>query len=112
MDSCARSKSRSQRGGANDTVVIVVHGTVVAGPVTASSLPVAKAFACSRARIVLQDPEEPRALSRLCDCAGRREGGTGVSGGSEGMAAMEVDGQANAEEAMDMDGAEEAMDVD
>jgi endoribonuclease Dicer len=52
----------------NDTVCVIVHDTVVVGPVTASSLPVARAFASERARIILQAPDSDKSLIRLCDC--------------------------------------------
>ncbi|KAI0059136.1 P-loop containing nucleoside triphosphate hydrolase protein [Artomyces pyxidatus] len=61
----SRSRAESKQ---NDTVCVVVHGVTVAGPVTASNLPVARAFASERARVVLQDVTSDRALGRLCDC--------------------------------------------
>jgi endoribonuclease Dicer len=52
----------------NDTVCVVVHDTIVVGPVTASSLPVARAFASERARVILQAEDSDKALVRICDC--------------------------------------------
>jgi endoribonuclease Dicer len=45
-----------------------VHDIVVVGPVTASCLPVARAFASEHARTILQDDDSENALSRICDC--------------------------------------------
>jgi endoribonuclease Dicer len=52
----------------NDTICVVVHDLIVVGPVTASCLPVARAFASEHARTILQDEESEKALSRICDC--------------------------------------------
>ncbi|KAI0253802.1 hypothetical protein BJV78DRAFT_1298163 [Lactifluus subvellereus] len=52
----------------NDTVSVVVHDTTVVGPVTASSLPVARAFASEHARMILQSTDSDKALVRICDC--------------------------------------------
>lgn len=53
----------------NDAVCVVVHDTVVAGPMTASKLSVAKAFVCEKACMILQDARSPRCLHQLCDCS-------------------------------------------
>lgn len=45
-----------------------MHDTVVVGPVTASSLPVARAFASEHARMVLQAAGSDKALAKICDC--------------------------------------------
>jgi endoribonuclease Dicer len=45
-----------------------VHDTIVVGPVTASSLPVARAFASERARMILQAADSDKSLVRICDC--------------------------------------------
>jgi endoribonuclease Dicer len=45
-----------------------VHDVTVVGPVTASCLPVARAFASERARTILQDDTSEIALVRICDC--------------------------------------------
>ena len=45
-----------------------MHDTIVVGPVTASSLPVARAFASERARMILQAADSDEALARICDC--------------------------------------------
>lgn len=45
-----------------------MHDVTVVGPVTASCLPVARAFASEHARTILQDEESEKALARICDC--------------------------------------------
>jgi endoribonuclease Dicer len=45
-----------------------VHDITVVGPVTASCLPVARAFASEHARTILQDDSSEKALARICDC--------------------------------------------
>lgn len=60
---CSRPDSKQ-----NDTVSVVVHDTTVVGPVTASSLPVARAFASEHARMILQSTDSDKALVRICDC--------------------------------------------
>ena len=52
----------------NDSVSVLVHDVVVAGPVTAGNLPLAKGLASERARQVLEDPRSEFSLKRLCDC--------------------------------------------
>ena len=47
---------------------MLVHDIVVAGPVTAGNLPLAKGLASERARQVLEDPRSEFSLKRLCDC--------------------------------------------
>ncbi|KAI0261075.1 hypothetical protein BC834DRAFT_973021 [Gloeopeniophorella convolvens] len=61
--SCSRADLKQ-----NDTVCVIVHDITVVGPVTASSLSVARAFASERARMVLQDAGSEKALGRICDC--------------------------------------------
>ncbi|KAI0303519.1 hypothetical protein B0F90DRAFT_1896870 [Multifurca ochricompacta] len=61
--SCSRAESKH-----NDTICVVVHDTVVVGPVTASSLSVARAFASERARTILTTADPEKALIRICDC--------------------------------------------
>jgi endoribonuclease Dicer len=48
-----------------------VHDVIVVGPVTASCLPVARAFASEHARMILQDENSENPLSRICDCIER-----------------------------------------
>jgi endoribonuclease Dicer len=67
MKPCRKSSSRPEFK-RNDTICVVVHDVTVVGPVTASSLPVARAFASEHARIVLQSADSEKALSRICDC--------------------------------------------
>jgi len=64
--SCSRAESKQ-----NDTVSVVVHDTTVVGPVTASSLPVARAFASEHGRMILQSIDSDKALVRICDCKGK-----------------------------------------
>lgn len=45
-----------------------MHDIIVVGPVTASCLPVARAFASEHARTILQDDNSEKALARICDC--------------------------------------------
>ena len=45
-----------------------MHDITVVGPVTASSLPVARAFASEHARMILQAPDSEKSLTRICDC--------------------------------------------
>ena len=45
-----------------------MHDITVVGPVTASCLPVARAFASEHARMILQDDNSEKALTRICDC--------------------------------------------
>ena len=52
----------------NDSIAILVHDVMVAGPVTAANLSLAKGLAAERARTVLEDPNSEHCLSRLCDC--------------------------------------------
>ena len=47
---------------------MLVHGTIVAGPVAAPNLSMAKGLAAERARAVLSDPASPHFLSRMCVC--------------------------------------------
>jgi endoribonuclease Dicer len=52
----------------NDSVAILVHDIMVAGPVTAANLSLAKGLAAERARAILEDRNSEHCLSRLCDC--------------------------------------------
>ena len=61
--SCSRPEQKR-----NDTICVVVHDTTVVGHVTASSLPVARAFASEHARMILQAADSDKALAKICDC--------------------------------------------
>ncbi|KAA1477124.1 hypothetical protein DENSPDRAFT_571422 [Dentipellis sp. KUC8613] len=62
-------KSRSHPDSVRiDTINVFVHDVLVAGPVTATNVSVAKAFACEHARTVLQNQDSDLSLARLCDC--------------------------------------------
>jgi endoribonuclease Dicer len=61
--SCSRPEYKR-----NDTICVVVHDITVVGPVTASSLPVARAFASEHARMILQATDSEKSLAGLCDC--------------------------------------------
>jgi endoribonuclease Dicer len=62
-----KSSSRPQ-GRRNDSITIIVHGTVIVGPVTAGSLSVAKAIASESALTALSDNDSDHCLSQLCNC--------------------------------------------
>lgn len=46
----------------------MVHNTIVAGPIVATSLTVAKFMASERALAILSDPEAEKFLPRVCTC--------------------------------------------
>jgi endoribonuclease Dicer len=50
-------------------IKILVHGVLVAGPVTSSSAAVAKSLASERALQILKNTASQNALSLLCDCS-------------------------------------------
>ena len=52
----------------NDSMSIIVHDFAVVGPIPASNISLAKGLAAERARQVLEDPESPYYLPRICDC--------------------------------------------
>jgi len=52
----------------NDSVVALVHDTIVAGPILATTLALAKASASVDALAALQDEASELALQKLCDC--------------------------------------------
>ena len=51
-----------------DSIIVHVHGKVVAGPVSAANISLAKGIASERAKVVLSDETSEFAISRLCDC--------------------------------------------
>lgn len=52
----------------NDSVSVIVHDVVVAGPITATNLSLSKGLAAERARSVLADPAYDKCLEKLCNC--------------------------------------------
>ncbi|KAF7971447.1 hypothetical protein HWV62_21012 [Athelia sp. TMB] len=56
-----------------DSVAILVHNKLVAGPISAPNLSLAKGLASERARAVLEDPKSDLSLKKLCDCAKNME---------------------------------------
>jgi endoribonuclease Dicer len=65
--SCRKEK-RQQGSLQVDGMAVLVHGIIVAGPIVATSLSVAKFLASERALAVLSDQASEKALSRLCVC--------------------------------------------
>ncbi|KAH8114247.1 hypothetical protein DFH11DRAFT_1596751 [Phellopilus nigrolimitatus] len=51
-----------------DSVVVLVHDRVVAGPIFAANRPLAKGLASEEAKAVLSDATSELALHRICDC--------------------------------------------
>jgi endoribonuclease Dicer len=51
-----------------DGIAVLVHDTIVVGPVVATSLSVAKFLASERALMILSDATSEKSLSRLCIC--------------------------------------------
>lgn len=52
-----------------DGVAVLVHGTLVVGPIVSSSLNIARFAAAERALTKLRDPASDLNLLGLCDCA-------------------------------------------
>ncbi|KAI0648351.1 hypothetical protein C8Q79DRAFT_906449 [Trametes meyenii] len=52
----------------HDCMSVLVHDTVVAGPIAAPNLSMAKGLAAEEARRVLGDPDSPHHLSSICRC--------------------------------------------
>lgn len=52
-------------------VTVLLHDSVISGPITSSSGTVAKFLASERALVYLQDVNQEHCLSRLCDCTRR-----------------------------------------
>ena len=67
FSSCRKSQSNAEIR-RNDSVSVVVHELIVAGPITASNLSLSKGLAAERARTILGDPTHQMSLARLCDC--------------------------------------------
>ncbi|KAI9059720.1 hypothetical protein FKP32DRAFT_1595995 [Trametes sanguinea] len=65
--SFAKSQSRPELR-RHDSMTVLVHGTVVAGPIPAPNLSMAKGLVAEEARRVLDDPESPFHLSKVCVC--------------------------------------------
>jgi hypothetical protein len=51
-------------------IEVLIHEVLVAGPITHTSLSVAKCLAAEQALPILGDPESESALVRLCNCQG------------------------------------------
>ena len=67
--SCRKySEPDADTGIYTEGVVVEVHSKLVAGPVVASSLGVAKFIAAERALVVLSDASNPLSIGNLCDC--------------------------------------------
>ncbi|OJT13423.1 Dicer-like protein 1 [Trametes pubescens] len=66
--SFAKSQSRPELR-RHDCMSVLVHDVVVVGPVPAPNVSMAKGLAAEEARRVLDDPESPHHLSRVCVCA-------------------------------------------
>lgn len=56
----------------NDSVSVRVHDTLVAGPITGSSMLVSKGLAAERAHHILNDITSNHSLQRLCNCPGAK----------------------------------------
>lgn len=62
-------KSQSQTNiKRNDSVSIIVHDFAVVGPIPASNISLAKGLAAELAQQIMQDPDSPYLLKRICDC--------------------------------------------
>jgi len=80
----------------NDSIAILVHDAMVAGPVTAANLSLAKGLAAERARTVLEDPNSEHCLSRLCDCGKKMDVDATAAVGSD----VDIDLQRKSEVAL------------
>lgn len=57
------------RGGIpSEGIAVLIHNTIVAGPIVATSLTVAKFMVSERALAILSDPETENYLPRVCTC--------------------------------------------
>ena len=65
-----RKKRQIRAGIDTNGIIVLVHGTVVAGPIVAMSLSVAKFVASERALAILTDATAEKSLSQLCTCDG------------------------------------------
>lgn len=52
----------------SEGIAVLVHGIVVAGPIVAASLSVARFVASERAHRVLTDLDGEHSLANICDC--------------------------------------------
>ena len=57
----------------NDSMSIIVHDFAVVGPIPAANISLAKGLAAERARQVMEDPESPYYLPKICDCKTHEE---------------------------------------
>ncbi|KAH6919140.1 type III restriction enzyme [Coprinopsis sp. MPI-PUGE-AT-0042] len=68
-------------------IPVEIHGLQVVGPITASSLSIAKFIAAERAHAVLADESSAFSLKKLCDCSAMVVDGDGKRAGDEQPAA-------------------------
>ncbi|KAG5723949.1 Dicer-like protein 1 [Termitomyces sp. T112] len=61
-------RKRIHNGMESDGVAVLVHGTIVTGPILAASQSVSKFIASERALAVLKDSGRSHSLLQLCDC--------------------------------------------
>ncbi|KAF9484901.1 hypothetical protein BDN70DRAFT_871881 [Pholiota conissans] len=64
-----RTETKTTERWTREGITVAVHGQVVVGPIVSTSLNVAKFLAAERALAILRNPESPKSLSCLCDCA-------------------------------------------
>ncbi|KAH9857576.1 hypothetical protein C2E23DRAFT_720089 [Lenzites betulinus] len=70
--SFAKSQSRPELR-RHDCMAVIVHDIAVAGPIPAPNISMAKGLAAEEARRVLDDPESPYYLPRICVCGKEKE---------------------------------------
>ncbi|KAG6907451.1 hypothetical protein DXG01_008835 [Tephrocybe rancida] len=72
-------KMRSHNGVESEGVAVLIHGTIIAGPIVATSRSISKFVASERALTMLRDSDDGHLLLQLCDC---QESKTNASVGS------------------------------
>ncbi|KAI0628716.1 hypothetical protein C8Q77DRAFT_1145050 [Trametes polyzona] len=98
--SFAKSQSRPELR-RHDCMSVLVHDTTVAGPMPAPNMSMAKGLAAEEARRVLDDPESPFYLPRICVCA--QEAEARAKAAAEEAAAESVQDDASAPMDVDVD---------